>query len=131
MGDRKPRAPAGLGATGKRLWRSVTGELELRGDERGLLEHACRTVDELATLQAALAEAEPMSAGSMGQPRAHPLYAEIRAHRDMLRRLLAAIDVPDEGDVGEAVRPMSNVSASARRRWEEYRRDQAKARGGA
>lgn len=131
MGDRKPRAPAGLGATGRRRWRSVTAEFELRGDECRLLEHACRTVDELATLQAALANAEPMSVGSMGQPRAHPLYAEIRAHRDMLRRLLAAIDVPDEGDAGGVVRPISNRSASARRRWEEYRRDQAVARDGA
>lgn len=122
MSDRRPpRAPAGLGAAGRRLWRGAVRELVFRPDELAVLEHACRTVDELAALQAALADAEPMVAGSMGQPRPHPLYQEVRAHRDTLRRLLAQLDVPD--DVAVDDRPMTNARASAQRRWANHRRD--------
>ena len=123
MGDRKPRAPAGLGATGKRLWRSVTGELELRSDERAVLDAACRMADELAVIEAALAEAPATVVGSMGQPKAHPLFAEARQHRAELRRLLGSFRVEDAGSVQDVVFPsgMSNVQRSARMRWQAHR----------
>ena len=122
MGDRKPRCPAGLGAAGKRLWRSVTGELDLRSDELGILEQAARTTDELAALVSALAVAEPMVSGSMGQPKPNPLFGEVRAHRDLLRRLLRSIEVEDQAaDDAALTVGMSNSERSARLRWRAHR----------
>src|SRR5215211_3871689 len=97
---RSQRAPAGLGSAGRALWRRLTEGLRLRSDELVLLEAAARTADELAELEAALAEAPATVAGSMGQTRPNPLYAEVRAHREALRRLLGSLDVPEAECVG-------------------------------
>lgn len=99
MSDRRrgPRAPAGLSAAGRRLWRSVVDRYDLRPDELALLEHAGRCADELASLQQALTDAPAVVAGSTGQPRPNGLYAEVRAHREVLKRLLGGLDVPEDG----------------------------------
>lgn len=113
------RAPSRLGAAGRKLWQTITEGYDLREDERQALLAACRTVDELERLQAALKHVPAVVEGSKGQTRPHPLYAEVRAHRLALRQLLAAVGLqdPDAGvDLG-AVR--SNAGRQlARRRWE-------------
>ena len=119
-----PGPPADLEAAGRELWRSITATYELRADELRLLTEACRTVDELERLRAALADAEPVVAGSKGQVRPHPLIAEIRAHRLALRGLLASIGIEDadaEAGDGEAQRSAAG-RALARQRWGGRRR---------
>ena len=63
----RPRAPAGLGAAGRRLWRDVTAEFDPRGDELRILEEACREVDLIVRAEAELAAAPSLLVA--GQPR--------------------------------------------------------------
>jgi hypothetical protein len=91
-----PRPPAGLDDAGRRLWRSIAGRYELRPDELTVLESACRTADDEDRLTAALADEPTVVAGSMGQRRASPLFAEVRAARALLAALLARLALPDD-----------------------------------
>lgn len=127
---RSPRAPVGLGKGGKRLWRDVTGVLELRPDELMVLEHACHTVDELGRLREDFAESPVTVFGSRGQPRPNGLLDELRKHRQVLAQLLGSIDVPDEaGEAEERRKASTNIQASALRRWANYRQEQEQGRG--
>ena len=90
-------APSGLGAPGRRLWAAVAASYVLTPAEVSVLVEACRTADELDRLERALRRLPALTvSGSMGQPRAHPLLAEARAHRLLLERLTAALNLPDD-----------------------------------
>ncbi len=89
------RAPTGLSAAGKRLWTSVTGHYELDEHEARLLLEACRTVDLLDLLEAAVRRDGPLVSSPQGE-RAHPAAVEARQQRITLARLLAALRLPDE-----------------------------------
>jgi hypothetical protein len=117
---RAHRAPAGLRTAGRRLWRQITDGLRLRPDELALLEPACRTADDLAEREATLRKAKPVVAGSAGQPRPNPLYAEVRASREALRRLLGSLDVPEAEGLGsewDGLTASSRARKAARARW--------------
>ncbi len=77
------RKPQGLQDHGTALWDEVSEAYELRLDEQRVLEHACRTMDDLERLQQALANNEVVVAGSAGQQRSSPLIGEIRGHRQL------------------------------------------------
>ena len=61
------RAPAGLSARGRRLWRAVAVDFDLSLSERELLTEACRCLDNCERLELALRD-EPLTVA--GQPRA-------------------------------------------------------------
>ncbi len=91
----------------------ITKAWELRADEFRILEHACRTLDDLDLLQKALASADLIVRGSQNQPRSSPLIAEVRAHGELLSWLLRQLDLPD---VQEPVqRSAESLRKSARR----------------
>jgi len=116
-----PEAPADLGEAGAALWQELAAELELRPDERRLLLAAARTLDEVGRMEAALAEADLVVAGSKGQSRPHPLIGEVRAHRLALRSLMASIGITDEG-AGDRDAERSNAGRKlARQRWDHRR----------
>lgn len=99
MSDLKP--PTGLKAAGRRLWTEVTGPYVLTPAELAMLEQACRTADELDRLERAVrALPDLTTTGSTGQLRPHPLLAELRAHRQLLERLTAALNLPDDEQPG-------------------------------
>jgi hypothetical protein len=118
-----PVVPAGLGEAGAAFWLKVRRDWRLRPDEEQLLLAACRTIDELERLQAALAEASPVVPGSRGQERAHPLVRELREHRLALKQLLGAAGIgiaqageeDDEHDYG--VMRSHAGRQLARQRW--------------
>ncbi len=114
--------PEGLSSRGTALWEAVTSAYtDLREPEWQALINAARTVDELDLLEAALAGAAVVVEGSQGQPRPHPLFGEVRAHRLALRQMLAAVGL-DEADaerhVSEGAARSHAGRQLARKRWE-------------
>jgi hypothetical protein len=92
-------APPGLGVAGKRLWRNTFENYELHPAETVILGEICHCVDEITLLEAALATARSLTTkGSRGQPVAHPLLGELRAHRVVLRALVRQLGLPDPVD---------------------------------
>uniref|UniRef100_A0AB39U259 Terminase n=3 Tax=unclassified Caudoviricetes TaxID=2788787 RepID=A0AB39U259_9CAUD len=94
------RAPTGLQASGKRLWKSITSEFDLSADpdKAELLFQACRTADQIAELDEAAAEAPLTVKGSMGQPVISPFIAEARVQRGLLAQLLSRMNFEDAID---------------------------------
>ncbi len=91
--------PAGLKASGRRLWVDVTRRYELDEHELALLREAARTVDTLDDLAKIAKRDGPVVDGPQG-PRAHPAVVEARQLRIALARLFAALRLPD-GDEAE------------------------------
>lgn len=120
----KPKAPPRLGADGRRLWHSIVDTFDLRPDELLVLEKACRTADDSARLDRALADGPLMVTGSTGQQRHNPLLHEARQTRALLAALLK-LALPDEqaqpGQSGQEGRGSSPGSVkamdAARARW--------------
>ncbi len=113
--------PQDLHACGIALWDEVSEAYELRQDEQRILEHACRTVDELARLQQALVESDIVVVGSTGQPRSSPLIAEIRGHRQLLSRLVQQLDLPDLEAPAQRSALSQRKAAAANARWDRVR----------
>lgn len=110
--------PAGLGPRGLRFWRQATDSFELSDAEAEVLHEVCRTLDNLDSLAAAIAENGPTAVGSTGQMVASPLLTEVRGQRLALRNLLAALDLPDlEGDAARlpSTRSVGGKRAAAAR----------------
>jgi hypothetical protein len=73
----------------------VTAAFDLDESASAVLVQACYTVDELADLRAKLGEIEPVIESSQG-PRMHPLFAEVRARRLLLAKLIRDVGLPKE-----------------------------------
>jgi len=111
-----PPAPTALGARGRKLWRAITAQYELRLDELVLLEEACRTLDDVERLRLALVGADLLVLGSAGQQRAHPLLGELRASRALLAQHFRQLGLPDLD--AEVAKPKSAPhQRAARARW--------------
>ncbi|MFJ7277440.1 hypothetical protein [Kitasatospora sp. NPDC098663] len=87
---------------GHRWLAEITRIWRLDDAEWRVAEHIAQAEDELAALLEAAENAPPTVRGSMGQPVANPLYAEIRAHRKSIADLKKQLDLPSELD--EAMR---------------------------
>jgi hypothetical protein len=117
MPEDKP--PAGLKATGKKLWAAVTGPYVLTPAELSMLADACRTSDELDRLEKAVrALPELTTTGSTGQLRPHPLLGEVRAHRQLLERLTTALCLPNTDEQEGATAAQRHARRAALARWE-------------
>ncbi|UVO10870.1 hypothetical protein NM962_12610 [Mycobacterium sp. SVM_VP21] len=73
----------------------MTDAYELDEPSTAVLLEACRTVDELDVLQAALAGVPAVIDSAQG-PRVHPLYPEIRARRLAFAKLVSSIGLPKD-----------------------------------
>jgi hypothetical protein len=123
MSDQKP--PAGLKASGRRLWAAIADHYILTPAELANLAEACRTADECDRLEKAVrALPDLVVPGSTGQPKVHPLLEEVRRHRLLLERLTNALNLPDDNqEVG--IRGASrHASKAARDRWRERKEAQ-------
>ena len=114
-----PEKPDGLGTAGAAFWAEVTQRFESwRPDEAQVLVACCKTLDRIAKLDAALADAPLTVAGSAGQLREHPLLSEQRQQYVLLSRLLRQLDLPESAE-RTALRDSASVGARAlaRQRW--------------
>lgn len=114
----KPKAPAGMGATGLKFWRDAVAKYEFRPDELRILEAACREMGLIGRMDRELAKQPIMITGSMGQPVPHPLLAEVRQHRSALAVLLGKLKLPDDPVQGDGAGAAPNQARSAANsRW--------------
>jgi hypothetical protein len=121
MGDmNRPRAPQSLDQAGRALWRAVTGAYELSPAEAELLRQACRVVDQLARIDAALLDSDVVVEGYSGQPRAHPLLSASADQRRVLDGLLRSLALPMPGE-DEGRRRSPAALAAAQARWRKER----------
>ena len=91
---------------------SVTAEYDVEEHEAALLAEACRTVDILDVLDAAVRRDGPLIDGPSGV-RAHPAAVEARQQKITLARLTAALRLPagdeDSDDAAVGRRPQRRV----------------------
>lgn len=119
------KAPDSLGGAGKRLWKSVAGDLpkgwELDQREVAVLTLAARQMDDLARLDRIIAKQGAMAMGSTGQPVVHPAISEARQARLAIGKLLGQLALPD-GDEEPATEASRRGRRAAQARWD--RKDQ-------
>ena len=109
-------------SAGARLTREVLALYELSPVESLLLERAAAVADTLARIDAAVAKAELVTAGSKGQRRPEPLLREQREHGARLASLIEALRLPDRGeDQGRSGTSLSAQRAAAIR-WARQKR---------
>ncbi|MCV7101540.1 hypothetical protein [Mycobacterium palustre] len=120
----KPKAPPGLGAEGRRLWRVIVADaadqgLELDARERDWLRSAAKLADRIAQLEFALADAPPRVKGSMGQLVVDPLLPELRQCVQLQAQLLGRLKLDPPAEQHSVI-PTSGVNRhrqAAMRRW--------------
>jgi hypothetical protein len=110
--------PTKLGAKARKVWADITDTYTLRPDELRVLEDACREIDLVERLEKELSKpgVSMIVKGSMGQPVANPLMAEVRQHRQTVKALFAAIALPDD-DSRLAGARSSAARQAANARW--------------
>ena len=111
------RTPSGLRARGRKFWRATQEAYELSDAEAEILLEACRTLDNLDDLDAAVRADGPTATGSAGQIVVHPALTAARGQRVVLHRLLASLALP--GDDDESLQPARTTAArtAATARW--------------
>ncbi|MGJ6121150.1 terminase [Mycolicibacterium sp. Y3] len=104
MGKKPPAAPAAMKVAGRRLWNASVDAFDFDEHELALRE-ACRTLDSLDDLQAAVDRDGVVVESPQGM-KAHPALVEVRQQRITYARLIAQLGIPagDEDKVGKPAR---------------------------
>ncbi len=92
----KPRMPPGLGPSGRRLWREITGQFGFDPAEVQVLGELCRQVDTVDALAAAVAEDGVMIDNASGGKKLNTAVTELRQGRLAVARLAAALRLPSD-----------------------------------
>lgn len=106
-----PKAPSGLAATGRRLWRAALADYELDVHEELLLLQACRCADRLDRLETEASTGPVTVTNYKGDQVAHPAMVEARQQSITLARLLAALRMPAGEEGGQLARPQRRGGA--------------------
>lgn len=128
MADAEPKPsklPSGLKTAGRKLWKEITGQYDLRPDEVSVFEEAARTkdlIDRLERIVNGLEEADFVVFGSRNQPVVHPLVSEIKSQRLAFASMMRQLGLPDHdaGEQDEAKGPMTRTEVArnaAKARW--------------
>ena len=118
--EESPKPPDGLETAGMQLWDSVAASFVMNAGELEILRQACRTSDEITSLEAELRRSSLVVAGFAGQPRPNPLLKIIQDHRLLLRRLIDSLALPDD-DQEHGMRPgQRHAQRAARGRWKDH-----------
>lgn len=113
--------PKGLSARGRAFWKSTTDAFDLSDAELELLKEVCRSLD-LLDLMADRVELDGlMVTGSTGQLTIHPAVSQANGTRQLVGKLLAQLQLPDESGEAEV---QSFETARARKaaqvRWRKH-----------
>lgn len=95
MGTQPKRPPKEVGPRGRALWREVVARYELTPTEYEVLREMCCATDEVGRLTTVAKHVSATVKGSRGQAICHPVFAELRAHRESIRRLTRQLNLPD------------------------------------
>jgi hypothetical protein len=118
MTTRKPVPPADLARRGAAFWRATVGLFALNESENRLLHECCRILDELEQLRDVIVADGVTTAGSQGQPVAHPALAAASSHRALLGRLLTQLNLPYDEDESTLLSPAQvRATKAAQVRW--------------
>jgi hypothetical protein len=93
--ENRLQVPTGLAPGGRKLWREVVKDHNLRPDQCRILLEACCEADLIDRLQADLKDTPTTTRGSMGQEVAHPILSELRQHRGTLNTLIRGLALED------------------------------------
>lgn len=127
-----PRAPAGLAARGRRLWREMHAEgASFNPAETALLEESCRIADRLDQLDAALSGRDLSAELDDDGGQVLRALAEARQQANVLKQLVAALRVPDEATGKRPQRRGPRGSYKPRTAGSVSSLDRARARAGA
>ena len=99
MTDRRPQAPRGLDAAGRKLWADVVAEFELSAGELPVLEVACRNLDRMRAAEAVVA-AEGLVVPGRWAPQPHPAVQISRDAASLLRAAVRQLKVELAEDLG-------------------------------
>jgi hypothetical protein len=117
MTEKAPRAPVGLAATGKRLWRDLSEAYSFRPDERVLVVELCRLSDDLERLRRDLADEPATVTGSTGQMVVHPLRLELHRTSGRFESVVRTLGLPDETESAGSNNATWAGRNLARARW--------------
>jgi hypothetical protein len=110
-----PRAPSGLAARGKALWRRINETYELDALEAELLSELCRCLDRCDQITAELDQCGSLTVvGSAGQLRAHPLLGTLVVEQQMADRLAGSLAIAMPGSTS---RGRAHQRKAAAVRW--------------
>ncbi len=123
-GARRPPAPSGLRAAGKRLWEDVTRKYTLRPDEQRALEIAARHLDNCARIDAELADAPLLVTGPRGRQVPNVLFEERRQESRVALHALGQIGLRDAAE-GLAGDRSAAGRALVRQRWQRFHEAEA------
>lgn len=112
-----PPPPTGLLERGAAFWSSTVADFDLSAGEVSLLLEACRTMDNLDALDAAIRERGAFLVGSQGQPVINSGLTEARGQRAVLHRLLSALNLPDDDGAPIPTAGRTSAAANANRRY--------------
>ena len=107
-----PRAPAGLEARGRKMWRSIHEQHPTISDpEREVALEACRVADRLERLDAICRSSEPVIETDKGGLITHPAFAEARQQQNLLKQMIAALRLPEASGKRPQTRPARGTQA--------------------
>jgi len=123
----RPRPPSTLGRAGAALWRRLTAppaagqSLVWSPGELVVLEQACRTADDVASLERLLKRDGLLVTGSKGQSKLSGVPAELRLQRAALTRLVRQLEVSDSAaEEGPRSAASRRAQAAAQARWRDH-----------
>lgn len=89
--------PRVLKTAGRKFWRDINSQYDLRADELRTLESACRALDMVDTLTKRWIDAgmPTMSTGSMGQQVEHPLLGSMDKFQKSFELYMKRLALPD------------------------------------
>ena len=95
MPENRLQVPTGLAPGGRKLWKEVVKDHDLRPDQQRILLEACCEADLIDRLQSDLKDTPTTTRGSMGQEVVHPVLSELRQHRGTLNTLIRGLALED------------------------------------